>query len=80
MATKATKATGSSTWTSQDKEARTLQLFRPCFCGCDARGGLPGVGYLLGCNAKGEGVTIWIDTEDAYLRLEQVMAAQKGKR
>lgn len=44
---------------------RPLELYRPCSCGCDYRYGAHGVGYLHGIK-DGEGVTVWIESEEVY--------------
>ena len=48
---------------------RPFQLFRPCECGCDFKGGVKGVGYLNGVQ-DGTGVTVWIETEEVYQGLK----------
>lgn len=58
-------------------ENRPLQLVRPCSCGCDARGGLPGVGYLTGSTKDGKGVSIWIEDEAVYRRLRAMIGGER---
>jgi hypothetical protein len=41
----------------EGEQARELRVCRPCTCGCDARGGLHGVGYLTGSDPAGNGFT-----------------------
>ena len=36
---------------------------RPCSCGCDARDGVHGVGYLSGSDPSGNGFRLWIENE-----------------
>ena len=55
------------------EENRRLKLYRPCPCGCDSREGEKGVGYISGSNEKGEGVTIWIEDEEVFRRLQVLM-------
>lgn len=59
------------------EENRKVRLQRPCECGCDERDGPKGVGYLCGSNDKGEGFTLWFDTEEQY---ETVRIAIGGER
>jgi hypothetical protein len=49
---------------------------RPCSCGCDARLGIHGVGYLSGSDPAGNGFTLWIEDEAMY----QPLAAMLGDR
>ena len=49
---------------------------RPCSCGCDERDGRAGVGYLTGSDAAGNGFTIWIESEEVFQRLEQLLALE----
>lgn len=58
------------------EQNRPLAANRPCECGCDARGGLKGVGYLTGSNEKGEGFTIWIQNESVFQRLSDLVEAE----
>ena len=46
---------------------------RPCSCGCDARDGVRGVGYLSGSDAAGNGFTLWINDEATYRRLAAML-------
>ena len=48
-----------------------LMVNRPCSCGCDARDGVHGVGYLSGSDAAGNGFTLWIKDAATYRRLAQ---------
>jgi len=57
----------------EGEENRELFLHRPCSCGCDTRDGDHGVGYLTGSNSKGEGLTIWIESEEVFQRLKELM-------
>lgn len=50
---------------SADDEPRRMTIHRPCECGCDFRGGVRGVGYLMG-----DGATIWIKSEAVYQAME----------
>lgn len=54
---------------------RPLQLKRPCSCGCDARGGLPGVGYITG-GGGGAFFTVWIQEAKVYEAMREVLRAQ----
>lgn len=54
---------------------RPLQLVRPCSCGCDARGGLKGVGYLTG-GGGGAFFTVWIQEAKVYEAMREVLRAQ----
>ena len=60
----------------QGEKDRLLQVRRPCSCGCDDRGGRGGVGYLTGSDAAGNGFTIWIESEEVFLRLENLLALE----
>jgi len=60
----------------QGEVRRPLGLSRPCPCGCDTRDGVKGVGYLSGSDAAGNGVTVWIEDEAVYRRLEELL--QRG--
>jgi hypothetical protein len=60
----------------QGEEDRLLQVRRPCSCGCDDRDGRGGVGYLTGSDAAGNGFTIWIESEEVFQRLEQLLALE----
>ena len=60
----------------QGEKDRLLQVRRPCSCGCDDRGGRGGVGYLTGSDAAGNGFTIWIESEEVFLRLEKLLALE----
>jgi hypothetical protein len=53
----------SKEFTWQGEKDRLLQVCRPCPCGCDDRGGRPGVGYLTGSDEEGNGFTIWIESK-----------------
>lgn len=53
-----------------DREPRVC---RPCDCGCDERGGYKGVGYLTASNEDGEGFTLWLDTEEQFRALREVV-------
>jgi len=64
------------TW--KGEKDRLLQVRRSCPCGCDDRGGRPGVGYLTGSDGEGNGLTIWIESEEVYLRLERLLAKNDG--
>jgi len=65
------------TWDNGD-ESRPLNVYRPCPCGCDARGdGIKGVGYISGSDQEGNGFTIWIENEDVYQRVRQVIGKNK---
>jgi hypothetical protein len=55
---------------------RLLSVCRPCSCGCDDRGGRPGVGYLTGSDEEGNGFTVWIECEEVYQRLERLLAQE----
>jgi hypothetical protein len=48
---------------------RPLQLMRPCACGCTARDGIKGVGYIAGGTGK-EYVAVWIEHEEVYKVLQ----------
>jgi len=61
------------TWDNGD-ESRPLNVYRPCSCGCDFRDGIKGVGYISGSDLKGNGFTIWIEAEDVYQRVRQIIA------
>jgi hypothetical protein len=59
------------TW--RGEKARKLMLCRPCSCGCDTRDGIKGVGYLTGSLETGDGITVWIEKEDVYRRLQSLL-------
>lgn len=63
------------TWEDGERK-RKFKLYRPCPCGCDSRGGLKGVGYLTGSDKKGNGFTLWVESEEVYQSIEKVMAEQ----
>lgn len=63
------------TW--QSTEARILELCRPCECGCDFRDGVKGVGYLIGSGSDGKGITVWIEDEETYQRLQVILEEQR---
>lgn len=42
------------------ERGRPLQFARPCSCGCDAREGKHGAGYITGSDAEGFGFTLWV--------------------
>ena len=52
---------------------RELMVYRPCSCGCDARLGVHGVGYLSGSDPDGNGFTLWIEDEAMYQRLAAML-------
>jgi hypothetical protein len=62
------------TWLGE--KDRLLQVCRPCPWGCDDRGGRPGVGYLTGSDAEGNGFTVWIESEEVFQRLEKLLALE----
>jgi hypothetical protein len=62
------------TW--HGEKDRILQVCRPCPCGCDDRGGRPGVGYLTGSDEEGNGFTVWIESEAVYQSLEKLLALE----
>jgi len=64
------------TW--KGEKNRLLRVCRPCSCGCDDRGGRPGVGYFTGSDAEGNGFTVWIESEEVYQRLERLLAENNG--
>ena len=66
-------------WTNPQHDAEPLMLRRPCGCGCDGRLGVRGVGYLIGCGPDGNGITVWIENEETYRRLEAVLAPSTVK-
>ena len=53
---------------------------RPCSCGCDARDGVRGVGYLSGSDAGGNGFTLWIKDEAMYRRLAAMLRERGNLR
>jgi len=61
----------------QGERGRPLMVCRPCPCGCDVRGGVPGVGYLTGSDADGNGFTLWIKDEAAYSRIASTLLGSK---
>jgi len=58
-------------------QTRKIKVCRPCSCGCDARGGLKGVGYLLANTGNGEGATIWIKDEKVFKVIESLINRSK---
>lgn len=56
-------------WSEESEQLLTLR--RSCECGCDSRGGDKGVGYLIG-----GGVTIWIEDDRTYHKLEAALNAR----
>jgi len=66
-----------STWYGE--EGRPLGLHRPCPCGCDSRGGSKGVGYLTGSTDEGDGFTIWIQDENVYQVVRDVLESERGR-
>lgn len=54
-------------------ESRPVGVMRPCSCGCDSRDGYKGVGYLTGSDAQGNGFTVWIESEEVYEKLEELI-------
>ena len=61
------------TWKSDTPKKRPLRAYRPCECGCDTREGDKGVGYLLGEDDNGNGVTIWIQDESVFNTLVNIL-------
>ena len=59
-------------WKNGEK-SRPVSLKRPCPCGCDLREGKPGVGYLTGSDANGNGFSIWVPNEETYLSIQKAM-------
>jgi len=57
----------------QGERKRKLSVQRPCSCGCDGRGGLQGVGYLIGSDEDGNGFTVWIQSEEVFMRLHRAL-------
>ena len=51
---------------------RPLKLSRPCNCGCDARGGTKGVGYISGGSGNAF-FSIWIENEATYQALATLL-------
>ncbi len=66
------------TW--QGEKERVLQVRRPCPCGCDDRGGRPGVGYLTGSDSDGRGFTVWIESEEVFRRLERLLPGRQWEK
>lgn len=60
------------TWEKGEKN-RPFELHRPCSCGCDERDGNNGVGYLTGSDKDGNGVTVWIETEEVFQSVRKVI-------
>jgi len=63
----------------QGERSRELMVSRPCSCGCDARLGIPGVGYLTGSDAAGNGFTLWISDEAMYQRLAAMFGGRRNR-
>lgn len=70
MATKPVEVPGGPVKLWKGEADRAFRLQRPCSCGCDQRDGYQGVGYLSGSDSKGNGFTMWIQSEKVY----QIMA------
>ena len=65
-------------WTGKGNDInRPLELCRPCPCGCDARGGVKGVGYITGGDKKDGGFSLWIENENVYQSIKKVFIANK---
>lgn len=63
---------GSADFVWNGERNREFRVYRPCSCGtCSAV--RKGVGYLSASDAKGRGFTIWIQDEDVFLRLQDVL-------
>lgn len=62
-------------WNSKPTIVRgePLELRRMCECGCDHRAHPNAVGYLIGCDPAGSGVTVFIESEEVFRRLARVM-------
>jgi len=60
-------------WTWRGEANRRLAAYRPCWCGCDYRDAIFGVGYVSASDSNGNGFTIWIEDERIYLRLEAAL-------
>lgn len=60
-------ASGSRAEWTDGEQSRPLRLNRPCECGCDQRDGYKGVGYLTCSDENGDGLTVWILTEQAFV-------------
>lgn len=60
------------TW--KGEKNRPLELYRPCSCGCDQRGGYKGVGYLSGSDERGNGFTIWIQDEEVFRTFRRLLS------
>jgi hypothetical protein len=64
----------------QGEKARPLRVQRPCSCGCDTRDGSHGAGYLTGSDADGNGFTVWIQSEEVFMRLHGALNGLKSVR
>lgn len=62
------------------ERSRPLQACRPCECGCDAREGLKGVGYITGSDAYGNGFTVWIEDEVVFSVIHAVIGGGRELR
>lgn len=51
-----------------------LAVKRACPYGCDQEEGYKGVGYIIG-----DGFTIWIASEEVFIRLERQFEALQGQ-
>lgn len=49
------------TWTGEKN--RETKVYLPCSCGCDRRDGKKFLAYISGSNAKGEGFTIYLQSQ-----------------
>ncbi len=65
-------------WQSPNEEPNHyVKVQRPCECGCDFRDGDFGIGYLIGGLGNGKGFTIWIETEEVYQRLRELIGGEE---
>ena len=53
-------------YTWKGEKNRSIQVVRPCPCGCDERDGFRGVGYITGSDKDGNGFTIYIRSEEVF--------------
>lgn len=62
-------------WNNGER-SRQLGLYRPCPCGTCSKG-RKGVGYLSFSDARGSGLTVWLEDAQVFRRLRR--ALQYGK-
>mgnify|MGYP001571230126 CR=1 FL=1 len=63
-------------WKDGEK-SRPLRLMRPCPCGCDARDGVIGAGYLTASSKDGHGFSLWIKSEKVFHLLQKALRQEE---